>query len=89
MKSIALILGFISISFGLMSKRFANGPGDRGSIPGRVIPKTQKYYLITPCLTRNTIRYVSRVKWHTPRKGAAPPLELGVVAIQKVAYELP
>ena len=23
-------------------KRFANGPGDRGSIPGRFIPKTQK-----------------------------------------------
>ena len=27
---------------GLMSRVFANGPGDRGSIPGRVIPKTQK-----------------------------------------------
>ena len=25
-----------------MSKVFANGPGDRGSIPGRVIPKIQK-----------------------------------------------
>ena len=24
------------------SRVFANGPGDRGSIPGRVIPKTQK-----------------------------------------------
>ena len=24
---------------------FANGPGDRGSIPGRVIPKTQKMVL--------------------------------------------
>ena len=26
----------------LMSRVFANGPGDQGSIPGRVIPKTQK-----------------------------------------------
>ena len=26
----------------LMSKVFANGPEDRGSIPGQVIPKTQK-----------------------------------------------
>ena len=26
----------------LMSRVFANGPGDRGSIPGRVIQKTQK-----------------------------------------------
>ena len=25
---------------------FVNGPGDKGSIPGRVIPKTQKWYLI-------------------------------------------
>ena len=28
-----------------MSGVFANGPGDRGSIPGRVIPKTQKMVL--------------------------------------------
>ena len=27
---------------GLMSKEFTNGPGDWDSIPGRVIPKTQK-----------------------------------------------
>ena len=27
---------------GLMSRVFTNGPGDWGSIPGRVIPKTQK-----------------------------------------------
>ena len=25
-----------------MNRMFANGPGDQGSIPGRVIPKTQK-----------------------------------------------
>ena len=28
-----------------MSKVFANGPGDQGSIPGRVIPKIQKMVL--------------------------------------------
>ena len=28
--------------FSLVSRVFANGPGDRGSIPRRVIPKTQK-----------------------------------------------
>ena len=28
-----------------MSRVFANGPGDQGSIPGRVIPKTQKIIL--------------------------------------------
>ena len=28
-----------------MSRVFANGPGDRGSIPDQVIPKTQKMVL--------------------------------------------
>ena len=28
-----------------MCRVFANGPGDRGSIPGRAIPKTQKMVL--------------------------------------------
>ena len=32
----------INRATGLMSKVFANGPVDRGSIPGRIIPKTQK-----------------------------------------------
>ena len=27
---------------GLVGRLFANGPGDQGSIPGRVIPKTLK-----------------------------------------------
>ena len=28
-----------------MSRVFTNGPGDQGSIPGRIIPKTQKMVL--------------------------------------------
>ena len=31
-----------------MSRVFANGLGDRNSISGRVIPKTQKWYLMPP-----------------------------------------
>ena len=34
--------------------------------------KTQKWYLIPPCLTLSIIRYVSRVKWSNPGKGVAP-----------------
>ena len=30
---------------GLAVRVFANGPGDLGSIPGRVIPKTQQIVL--------------------------------------------
>ena len=63
---------------GLAVRVFANGPGDLGSIPGRVIPKTQKMVLdasllnMPPCLTLSIIRYGSRVKWSNPGKGVAP-----------------
>ena len=46
--------------FGLVGRVFANGPGDLGSIPGRVIPKTLKMVLDT-CLL-NTQRYKECVK---------------------------
>ena len=32
-------------AIGIMVRVFTNGPGDRGSIPGQVIPKTQKMVL--------------------------------------------
>ena len=38
-------------------------PGNRGSIPGWVRPKTQKWYLISPCITLSSIKYLSIVKW--------------------------
>ena len=48
---------------------FSYGPGDLGSIPGRVIPKAlKKWYLMPPCLTLSIIRYGSRVKWRNPGK---------------------
>ena len=37
-----------------MTRVFTNGPGDRGSSPGRVIPKTQKMVLDSALLS--TIR---------------------------------
>ena len=41
---------------------FTNGSGDRGSILGQVMPKTQKkWYLIPPCLTLSIIWYRSKV----------------------------
>ena len=56
---------------GLVGWVFVNGPGDLGSIPGCVIPKTLKMVLIPSCLTLSNIRYISRVKWSNPRKGVA------------------
>ena len=43
---VAICSGYIhSLFIRLMSRVLANGPGDRGSISGRVIPKTQKMVL--------------------------------------------
>ena len=53
-----LIISFFLIS--LVGRVFANGPGDLGSIPGRVIPKTLKIVLDTSLL--NTQRYKVRIK---------------------------
>ena len=45
---------------GLMSRVFANGPGDRGSILGRIIPKSQRMVLDAALL--NTQHYRVRIK---------------------------
>ena len=44
---------------------FANGPGDWGSIPGRVIPKTQKMVLDAALLNTQhyKVRIKSKVEW--------------------------
>ena len=47
---------------------FANGPGDLGSVPGRVIPKTQKMVLDASLL--NTQHYKGKVE--PSREGVAP-----------------
>ena len=46
---------------------FANGPEDRGSIPGRVIPKTLKMVLDTSLL--NTQHYRVRIKGKVEQSG--------------------
>ena len=50
----------MNLQFGLMSTVFANNPGDLGSIPGWVIPKTQKMVLDTSLL--NTQHYKISIK---------------------------
>ena len=50
----------IYLAIGQMSKVFANGSGDRSSIPGPVIPKYQKMVLDAPFL--NTQHYKVRIK---------------------------
>ena len=53
----------------LVGSMFTNNLGRHGSIPGRVILKTQKWYLMLPRLSLIIRRYGSRVKWSNPGKG--------------------
>ena len=45
MSSLGRFIGAVKPDIGIMVRVFANGPGDLGSITGRVIPKTQKMVL--------------------------------------------
>ena len=51
---------------------FANGPGDLGSIPGRVIPKTLKIVLDTSLLNTQQYNVLIEGKVGYPGKGVAP-----------------
>ncbi len=72
----------------LVGRVFANGPGDLGSIPGHIIPKTLKMVLNTALL--NTLQYKVRIegKVEKTRDWNSSP-HFGVVAIEKgVALDL-
>ena len=69
---------------------FTNGPGERVSIPGQVIPKIKKkWYLMPLCLTLSFIRYGSRVSREIQGKEWRLTLHLGLIAIEKRAFGLP
>ena len=74
---------------GLLDRIFANGLGDLGSTPGRVIPKTLKMVLDTSLL--NTQQYKTHIKGKVEqsRERSSAPLHLGVVAIEKEAFWSP
>ena len=63
---------YLNWLIGPLGRAFDNGPGDLGSIPGHVIPKTLKMVRDTSFLTLSNIRCVSRVKLSNPGNGVAP-----------------
>ena len=70
-----------------MVRVFANGPGDLGSISGRVILKTQK--IVPDASLLNTQHYQVRMKGKVEpfkKKELCSPLYLGVVTIKKVLH---
>ena len=72
-----------------MVRVFDNGPEDLSSISGRVIPKSQKIVLDATLLSTQHYKVRIKVKWSNPEKGVAPPLHLGGVAVEKLAFVLP
>ena len=52
--------GNLQLDIGIMVRVFTNGSGDLGSIPGRVIPKTQK--MVLDAALHNTQHYKVRIK---------------------------
>ena len=57
-----------------MGREFANGPGDLGSIPGRVIPKTLKMVIDTTLLNTQQYKVVikGKVEQSRERSSALP-----------------
>ena len=73
-----------------MSRVFTNGRGDGGSIPGRVIPKTQKMVLDAVLLNTQQYNVTIKDKVEQSREwSSALHLHLGVVVIEKEIFGLP
>ena len=90
------ILAFTSWEFspvnriiGLVSRVFANGPGDLGSKPGRVIPKISK--MVLDSSLPNTQQYNVRIegKVEKSRERSSVLLHFGVIVIEKGVFWSP
>ena len=64
--------GLDKSDIGLGVRVFANGPGDLGSIPGRVIPKTQKMVLDASLLSTQHYKVRIKGKVEQSSEGVAP-----------------
>ena len=70
---ILVVINLIYFSWiGLGVRVFANGLGDLGSIPGRVIPKTQKMVLDASLLNTQHHKVQIKGKVEQSREGVAP-----------------
>ena len=72
-----------------MSRVSSNDPGHRGSIPGRVLLKTQ--IMIPDAALLNTQHHKVKIKGKVEqsREWSNTPLHFDVVAIEKGAFESP
>ena len=77
---------YIAPDIGLAVRVFANGPGDLGSIPGRVIPKTLKMVLDASLL--NTQHYKVRIKGKVEQSMERSRALPGVVSYRKGSLQV-
>ena len=66
------VIWFLVPDIGLAVRVFANGPGDLGSIPGRVIPKTLKMVLDSSLLNTQHYKVWIKGKVELSWEGVAP-----------------
>ena len=59
--SLYIYIYILNRPISIMVRVFTNCPENQGSVPGRVIPKSQECNLMLPCLTLCIIKYGSRV----------------------------
>ena len=76
-------------AIGQMRRVFANGPGNWGLIPGRVIPKTQKMVLDVALLSTQHYKVRIKGKVEQSRERSSASLHIGVVASEKGAFGSP
>ena len=71
---------------GMIVSVFANGLGDQGSIPGRLMPKLKND---TSYLLHNTQHYKVQIKEANQEKEKHSLVHLGIVAIEKGSFQIP
>ena len=69
-----------------MNRVFASSQGDRGSIPGRVIPKTQKMVLDATLLSTQHYKVKMKGKEQQTWEWSSAPLRLSVEAVEREAF---
>ena len=80
--------GIHNLPIGIMVRVITNSTGNRGSVLGKVIPKTKKV-VFDISLTLSTIRYGSKVSGALQKKDYHPPSHFSVVAIEKELSDQP
>ena len=70
--SILMLKWIVWVNSIAWNRNFANGPGDLGSIPGWVIPKTQKMVLDASLLNTQHYKVPIKGKVEQSREGVAP-----------------